>query len=481
MKKPVLIKISLFLSLSIFLLSQVVVQSGCANIIPPEGGPKDTLPPKLVKASPPEFTTGFSSGRIIFTFNEYVDLDNYLQNLIVSPLPSNMPSVTRKLNVVTVKLRDTLQPNTTYSFDFGKAIKDVNEGNVMHDFTYTFSTGLYIDSLEFSGKVVLAETGESDSTLTVMLHQSDDDSAILKQRPRYVTKLDGKGNFNFRHLSPGKFYLYALKDEGGSYRYDKKKLFAFADSAIFISSETEPVTLYAYLGEKEDESASTAPTVPLPGASRNSRRGGVAADKRLRFQTNLKEGSQDLLDNFQMTFSVPLKDFDSSKVHFSADTTFTALSGYRLETDSTMKQATLTYTWKENTVYNLILEKEFATDTLDQQLLKTDTLTFRTKNIDDYGKLSIRLRNLDLSKNPVLLFVENEKVTHSFPLTSEVLTQTMFVPGEYSLRILFDENKNGKWDPGDFFDGHRQPEKVVPIGRKITIRPRWSNDFEISL
>ena len=120
-----------------------------------------------------------------------------------------------KLNTVTVKLKDTLEPNTTYILNFGECHQRCQRRKCDEKFTYIFSTGPYIDSLEFSGKVMLAETGKIDTTLIVMLHTNADDSAVVKERPRYITKLDGKGNFIFKNLPPGTFYLYALKDEGG--------------------------------------------------------------------------------------------------------------------------------------------------------------------------------------------------------------------------------------------------------------------------
>jgi uncharacterized protein (DUF2141 family) len=482
MKKNHLITGVSFIILSIILITQILVQTSCGNPIPPEGGPRDTLPPRLTKASPPEFSTGFSSGRITLTFSEYVDLDNYQQNMVVSPLPENFPTVTRKLNVVTIKLRDTLQPNTTYTFDFGKSIKDINEGNILNDFQYVFSTGAYIDSLAFAGKVVLAETGGTDSTLKVMLHTNGDDSAVLKSKPRYITKTNSTGEFIFTNLSPGRYYLYALKDESGLYRMNKQELFAFADSAIMVNEQTNPVILYAYKEIKEEKNSNEAAAASAVSNTRGGRRGvGGVTDKRLRFQTNLENGTQDLLSNFAFNFSTPLEKFDSAKIHFSSDTLFTPVTGYRWKLDSTMKKAEFVYNWKENTSYNFVLEKDFAIDTLGQQLLKNDTLSFLTKGVNDYGKVTIRFRNLDLNKNPVLLFVLNDEISNSYPLTSATFTQNMFVPGEYNLRILFDENKNGKWDPGEFIGKHKQPEKVIGIERKVTIRSRWNNDLEISL
>ncbi len=183
MTKPSLIKVVFPLLLLIIIIPQFLVQTGCANIIPPEGGPRDSLPPVLRKADPADSSLNFADDRITLVFDEYVNADNYLQEMIVSPVPLNMPTVSRKLNTVIVKLRDTLEPNTTYSINFGNTIKDVNEGNMMKNFTYIFSTGAYFDSLQFTGNVLLAQTGDVDTTLSVILHKSGIDSAFIKDKP----------------------------------------------------------------------------------------------------------------------------------------------------------------------------------------------------------------------------------------------------------------------------------------------------------
>ena len=461
--------VNIFLSilLIIFLFSQLALQVGCAVIVPPEGGLRDSLPPVLTKSTPPNNTLDFPTDRFVLSFDEYVDLDNYQQNMIVSPLPVNAPTVTRKLNTITVKLRDTIQANTTYAFNFGKSIKDVNEGNVMTDFTYIFSTGSYIDSLELDGKVILAETGETDSTLTVMLHRDGDDSAVINKRPRYVARTNGAGNFHFTHLSPGVYHLYAMKDEG-SYRYlNKKQLFAFADAPVTVGQQNDSLVLYAYVGDKSEV---TAPP------SRNR-----AGEKRLKFEASSGKNKQDLLDKFRFKFETPLKSFDSSKVHITMDSTYSPVTNYTWTLDTTKKVLVLNHAWKENTLYNFILEKDFATDTLGQQLLKNDTISFITRALVEYGKLTIRLRNLDLSKNPVLQFVQGGEVKKSFPLSSETFTEPVFEPGEYNLRILYDVNKNGAWDPGEFFGKHKQPELVRPLTRKVTVRANWDDTVEIIL
>ena len=149
--------------------------------------------------------------------------------------------------------------------------------------------------------------------------------------------------------------------------------------------------------------------------------------------------------------------------------------------DSLKKKILLNIKWTENTRYNIILDKEFATDTSGRKLLKTDTLIFTTKKQSDYGAVKITFNKLDLSENPVLLFIQSEKISYSFPLSGLEFSQALFLPGEYELRILNDRNKNGKWDTGDFFGKRIQPERVKPIEKKITIKPNWDNDFEIKL
>ncbi len=472
MTKPSLIKVVFPLLLLIIIIPQFLVQTGCANIIPPEGGPRDSLPPVLRKADPADSSLNFADDRITLVFDEYVNADNYLQEMIVSPVPLNMPTVSRKLNTVIVKLRDTLEPNTTYSINFGNTIKDVNEGNMMKNFTYIFSTGAYFDSLQFTGNVLLAQTGDVDTTLSVLLHKSGIDSALIKDKPRYVTKLDGQGHFRFKNLPPGTFYLYALKDEGGSYRYmSKSQLFAFSDSAVVIGDSTKPVTLYAFASAEKQQ----------PTSSSSDQKNKKPGDKRLKFITNLSAERQDLLDKFVMTFETKLKDFDSSKVHFSTDTTFAPLSGFSWQLDSTRKKLSLDYPWQEDVPYNLVFEKDFASDSLGQQLLKADTISFRAKSKRDYGKLVLRFRNLDLNQNPVLLFVQNNDIKKSFTLTDSSFSQQLFPPGEYRMRILNDKNKNGVWDPGIFFGERQQPELVKPLQRTINVRANFDNTFDIDV
>jgi Bacterial Ig-like domain len=470
-----LIRNLLLLSGSFITIIILISNSGCANIIPPTGGPRDTIPPVLVNANPQNFDLHFTGNKIVFTFNEYLDLKDIHQNLVVSPTPKSDPTVEVKLKTITVRLKDSLRPNTTYSFDFGKAIRDINEGNILKNFTYTFSTGSYIDSMEFSGKVLLAENGKKDSTLIVMLHTKMDDSAVAKEKPRYFTRVDSAGNFRFRYLKPGTYAIYAMKDESGLKEYtSKSQLFAFADTPIVVQENYEPVLLYAYAdttGSAKPQKKSTVKTAA----------GAKKPEKRLIVQLNIENGQLDLLGNLEIKFQTPLKFFDSSKVRFT-DEKFTDLTQYHYAEDSTRKKITLFYKWAMDTKYYIIATKEFAEDTLGNRLLKTDTVAFHTKRESDYGSLRLRFVNLNLKKNPVLQFVQNNLIVKTYVFgSSNIFFDKLFRPGDYELRILYDDNKNGVWDPGVFFGQHKQPELVQPIRQKLTVKSDWENEFDINL
>lgn len=462
--KRFIVTVFVFVFVCVFWTS---VPTGCANIIPPSGGPRDTLPPVLVKAEPHDSTLNFKGNRIMLTFDELVDLKDVQNNLLFTPTFENNPLIETKGRTLTVKFRDSLQKNTTYVLNFGNAIVDINEGNVLKDFIYAFATGPRMDSLEISGKVLLAETGGVDSTLIVVLHKNLTDSAVVKQRPDYLVRLDRNGNFRFSYLPSDTFAVYALGDAALSRRYQtKSQLFAFANSPV-IAGKTDSLALYAY---REIPTTSTAVAPQNITTTTNS-------ERRLRFNPTTA-AQQDLLTDYTLTFPVPLRSFDSAKISLTTDSIFNPIK-YSVALDSAKKELRFKTQWKENTRYNLVLQKDFAADTAGRQLLKTDTLTFTTKKETDYGNLAIRIRNIDTAKNPVLQFVQNGQVVFSVSIKSGVFNQKLFLPGEYNLRILYDINGNGKWDPGHFFKEHKQPEIVVPIERSITVKPAWDNEFEL--
>jgi hypothetical protein len=480
--RPVSLQTNFMKRLLLFLLVFLVLMrvpfiTGCANIVPPTGGPKDSLPPVLLNANPPLNSLNITPKKIVLTFDEYLQLKDVRKNLIVSPVPKVFPIVTMHLKTITIEMKDTLQNNTTYSLDFGSAIADNNEGNVLKNFSYTFSTGNYLDSLQYSGRVIMAYTGKPDSTMIAMLHDRLYDSAVEKERPRYIARLDSLGNFTFKHIKPGTYALYALKDESGTHEYTSNaQTFAFADSPVDLEKSTAPLLLYAYA----DTSGGWKPKKSTTTVKPPSKKEDKEKIKRLVLSGNIPNGQLDLHNQLEISFAEPVKYLDTSKIRFTVDS-FQTVTSYHIVVDSTMKKFTLNYAWKENTPYHIILQKDFAEDTLGEKLLKIDTISFRTKKESDYGNVRLRFRNLDLSLHPILLFIQGDKIVISSPIGKAMrYNNKLFIPGEYELRILYDTNGNGIWDPGDFYK-HRQPEIVVPVRKKLSVKADWDNEVDIVL
>ena len=458
--------------LGILIIGRIIPFTGCANIIPPGGGPRDSIPPVLVNITPKDSTTNFAGGKIVLTFDEFVEVNNLQENLVVSPIPKILPVIDAHLRTITIRIKDTLEPNTTYSLDFGKAIRDINEGNELRNFKYIFSTGNNFDSLEFAGKVIVAETGKPDSTLIVVLHRNLDDSAVINDRPRYFAKVNANGNFRFSNLPAETYAVYALEDAGGQKKYlSKSQTFGFIDQTVKVSENTPAVTIFAYR-ETKDTRSSTITSTP---ANQNK-----TTDKVLRLSTNLDNTLLDLLNDLEITFGIPLKVFDTAKLRFTNEV-FETIQGSKWSLDSTRKKATLDHAWIENRGYNLIFDKDFAEDSAGRKLVRNDTLSFRTRRASDYGTLHLRFINLDLTKHPVLQFVIGDQIRYSHVFTDRNVNIPLFSPGDYDLRILYDTNQNGKWDPGEFFGKHRQPELVLPLSRKINVKANWDNQIDITL
>ncbi len=459
----------LLLALTLYCL-QIVLLPSCANIVPPVGGARDSFPPVLIKANPAAASKNFQGKTITFQFDEYVEVQNAFENVLVSPAQEKFPQIDSKLRNITVKLKDTLEPNTTYSINFGNAIKDINEGNVLTNFTYVFSTGNTIDSLQLEGTVQLAETGKADSTLLVVLYNKLYDSAVAKEKPRFITRLDGKGHFKFDYLPGGTYNLFAFKDEGFKKYNSNSILFAFADAPISIGTDNKLIDLLAFVGEKEAPKKSTVANA----ATKENK-----DDKRLKYQVSLQNGLQDLLQDFEFTFTKPLKEFDSTKIILT-DTQYNAIKGYRLVMDTSKMKLTIQYPWKPDQYFKLLLLKNAATDTSDNTISKNDTIRIRTRAEDSYGTVQVRFTGLDMKRHPVLQWLQGEDVYKSFPLTTTEWKIKLFEPSGYNMRILYDDNQNGFWDTGDYWK-KKQPEKAISIDQKFNVRANWENEFTVVL
>jgi hypothetical protein len=457
---------------SLSLLSGIVwywiLGTGCAQIGAPTGGLKDTLPPVLTSANPANKATQFTGNKIVLNFDEYIDVQETQSNVLVSPFPKTNPVISSKLKKLTIQLKDTLLENTTYVINFGSSIKDINEGNPLKNFVYVFSTGATIDSLTMAGKVTLAETGKTDSTINVMLYKNAPDSAIRKRRPDYITKISGTGQFEFTNLSAGEYRVYALKDGDGGKTYNSPtEVFAFLDTTVLLPGAAGMLDMLAYAAEKEKPR-----TVPAAASPKN-------AEKRFRVTNNFVGYQQGITDSLVLSFTRVIKRFDTGRITLT-DTLDKPIPQLKFSLDSSKKNIAISANWPPETKCLLILNQDAITDTAGNNLTKTDTLKFVTKRTEDYGTLLLRFKNFDSSLHPVLQFAINGEIVQTVPIKAAVWSNPLFKPGEYELRILYDKNNNGIWDPGNYLL-RLQPEKVRTLDKNLTIKANWDNERDIEL
>lgn len=197
--------------------------TACASIGSPDGGPYDEDPPVFLGSSIPMGAEQVNDTRIRLHFNEYIQLKSAADHIVVSPPQLNLPEITASGKSITVRLMDTLLPNTTYTIDFGEAITDNNEGNPMGQFTYYFSTGTSVDTMEVSGTVLNANNLEPIKGIYVGLHRSElGDTAFTTLPLERVGRTNGSGRFTIRGIAPGTYRIFALKDADGNFMFNQK-------------------------------------------------------------------------------------------------------------------------------------------------------------------------------------------------------------------------------------------------------------------
>ena len=218
------------------------VVASCASIGRPQGGARDVTPPAYVRSNPPHGTLNFKGERIEAFFDENIQLDDAFNKVIVSPTQKITPVVRSFGRRVTVELRDTLKPNTTYTIDFADAIQDLNEGNVLDGFALDFSTGDSIDTLRLSGIVLEARTLEPAQAMTVGIYREPADTAITTLPFERIARTNQLGQFTVRNLKAGNYAVYAINDLNRDNKWDRSEDIAFLGHLATPSVEAITVT-----------------------------------------------------------------------------------------------------------------------------------------------------------------------------------------------------------------------------------------------
>jgi uncharacterized protein (DUF2141 family) len=564
--------------------------ASCAQVVAPGGGPRDTYAPKVVKYRPDSATTNFQSRSIELTFDEYIQLKDINNQLIISPPLEKTPEIKVKNKTMIIDFEDqSLRANTTYSINFGNALQDINENNSKENFSYIFSTGNFIDSLKVVGKVQNAFDHKSEKGIYVMLYSDMSDSAVYKKLPEYFSKTATDGSFRINNVKEGTYRIVTLKDLNSNFKYDGDpesigfwdtlvktsakqnisiNLFQEPASKVFIKKYSHPSygKIMIVLNQGSDSLRVTNLSNDKKGVqefiefSKNKdtltywvknydkdslklqvNNGnniiGTVEFKMIKLEAALKakknplklavvnspKGNQnfELNSTLKLVFNNPIAD-NTGAVQLKEDTTilnnvksvienqtdliiihsdtFNITSGSLELGKNTEKTTRITpFTkWKENTNYHLMILPGTLTDIFG---LKNDTILvdFKTRESKYYGSLNLTLSISDSVKNKVQYFEgknetiiktssishyiiqlldEKENVVRENVIDGNKTIQFEYLrPNKYSLKLIYDQNGNGKWDSGDYIK-KKQAEKIIYNSEPINIRSNWDADIE---
>ena len=450
----------------------IIQMGGCANIVPPSGGPRDSIPPYAVYAKPKDSSTNIAPKEILISFNEYITTNALQEQLIVSPNIKNNPLVDQRLNMVRIRLSDSLNANTTYSLQFGNALRDVNEGNIVQNYTYVFSTGNQIDTGKLFGKVQIAETGLVDSSLIAVLHPIEKDSAIYKDKPTYYSRINGQGIFEFKFLPARDFNIYIVPNDYSKRYDDSTKLFAFLDRSVNPTQTNDSIQLYAFEASPKKEKKALS-TVGTKNAKKQS--------PLLKYSSNLEGNEKDILNPLILNFETPIRLNDSFTIRITDTNLVTKEGAVTAINAQNKQQVELGFPWEANTDYKLVLPQKSIIDSVSNFLVKADTIRFKTKPESSYGSAILRINGFQEFEHPVLLLIQDQKVKFSYPITQNLLRIDLLPPGDYQLKLLMDANQNGRWDTGKFMGKKLQPERVRNLNLILNIRANWDNEMNLIL
>ncbi|WEK19326.1 MAG: Ig-like domain-containing protein [Candidatus Pedobacter colombiensis] len=514
----------------------------CASIQQPQGGPKDTEPPKVLKLTPKNLTVNFNSPKIVIEFNEYFKVQNESKEFSVSPEMEKPPELKTKGKKLEITIKDSLEKNTTYTLNFGKAIADVNEGNVLKNFTYVFSTGPHLDSLSIKGKVTNSVTGLPELDAVVFVFPLDRDTLFGKKRPSIFTTTDSSGNYSLNNLRKDTYKIYALKEKNGDkiYQQATDEIGFLKDSIVLtkpldninLSVFKEDATVFRMLDKKLNPDGSITfvfnqklihPQVvvtdpPALDATKlfkfsknndslkvwlkeltfDSVKIAIKEDGKILQTANLTRGKKetytrvlnatDNIDNrllnpnkpLKLTFNFPIESTDLNKISLLEDSV--ERKGFTLVKDSAdLLYYYFRYPWKPKKTYDIKFDAGAFTAIFNTKN-KEFTKTFQLANKDDYGTLVVKIVPPEPNKSYILeVLNENKGVVNTLVITRDTTVRfANYKAGKYWIRITYDTNKNGKWDTGNVKLG-LQPEKIWNEPKELSIRANWERNETITI
>ena len=519
----------------------LVMLVNCANRGNPAGGEKDIEPPRILKSLPENYTTDFNEKEIRINFDEYVKIKNVQKQLIVSPPMDPAPDIWpmgSASKYITIKINDTLRPQTTYSFNFGQSIVDNNEENPFSYYKYVFSTGSYIDSLSVKGAIIDAVKRESETFVSVMLYEVDSvytDSTIFKSKPLYVTNtLDSVSTFSIDNIKSGRYRLVALKDENSNFTYQQKSdKIGFYDQEITVPTDSfyeiklfkeiadfnmeRPAQVakqkiqFGYRGDPKDV------TIEMLGPKPNNFEHRIIKDaqkdtlyywykpnveldttffvvKNKTYVDTLKHrfrdskvdslviktsisGSIDHDKDFTIEGNIPFDRLDEERISIVDKDSLNI--DFTTEFDTLKNSYRFKFDKKEDNAYRIQFLPEAVTDFLGNV---NDTLQYalKTKRFSDLSDIRVTLIDAEYPVIIQLTDAKGDVKYEQFADEPRVFDFRHINPATYYLRVVFDTNGNRKWDTGNYLK-KTQPERISYYSETVDARTGWDRVYEFTL
>jgi len=527
----------------LFLLSLLFISGCAQQSTPQGGPRDEISPIMDIAASTPNNQVFFEKQDIKIVFDEFVDINQPGKSVLISPPMDMNPRIYARGKEIRVEMPEDeqLKENATYVFNFGNSIRDYTEGNEVENFSFIFSTGPYIDSLSISGIVLDSYTGEPATETLVMLYEELGDSVVYNQRPFYFTRTNENGTYEIQNLRADTFKIFALKDGNVNYFYDlDTELIGFLDSLIVISDQTDkavydletflPILEFDMLeydaktyGKTElifnqaadsvnakpsiemdyfhtqvsgdsliiwyDQSADTGfdlfieydtlyyDTLKIRKLSKSEF---VKENKFEKLKDNA--GRKELLKptvNPIIYFNSPILNIDQSKSYLFLDST-TVVQPECIIDSLNPAAMQIKYNFEIDSSYIFTIDSGAVTN-IYNQLNDSLSINFTIANENAYGKMIIFIDSLDFTSDYILELMSGDNVVKSDIITSgtKELSYDLLDPKTYSLRLVKDDNKNGRWDPGSY-EEKRFSEKIATKELEA-VREGWENELRLSM
>lgn len=513
----------------------ILILSSCASVQSPTGGPRDSIAPKVVKETPKNLTRNFAEKEIEIQFDEFIKLTNEFSEISISPALDVMPEFKAKKQNLLIKFSQPLEANTTYTINFGKSITDVNESNILPNYTYVFATGNQIDSLSLSGSVTSSLTKEKLKDVTVFVLPTKQDSLFGKKRASFFTTTDTSGNFILKNLREDTYRVYALNEQGGGDRIynGQNEEIGFLDEPIVLNKNTDNIELEVFkavprnfsVNERKIEADGRVlitfnkpllkPSVTiiepielnttktfeitatrdtaviwLPDLTFDSLKVAISDSGTPQDTITLRRNKRDtynravlVTDNIIGTKLRPRSDVllrMSSPIATAQEANISLLEDSVAVRYQLIKQATgnnriygIKYPWKLNKEYILRFNENAFTDIFgNKSKLYIKRFTLDTE--DNYGNISIKATVPDTLASYIVQWMNDKETIYRQDIISKntTLNYLTYPTAKYRLRVIYDENKNGIWDTGNVFN-KQQPERTWTFDKIISLRPNW--------